>query len=523
MVTDVKVNPEHPVTGEVLLAGGFTTWWAAAINDAEAQARLGALLVLRRDDTSPTPSERTLLASAANLAAIGIGRDRAQALLAHQATHDALTGLPNRQLALDRLRRINLKPRMGGPHTAVLFLDIDRFKVLNDSVGHDTGDRLLVEMAARLRDALRPTDLVARFGGDEFVMVCEQIGTELDAFALANRVLEVVQAPFVFEGSEVFVTASIGIAMVGEEPPEVVLRDADAAMYLAKEKGRARVEVFDDALRERVVARLDIERDLRKAVDEGAFALHYLPVVSLLEDTVIGFEALLRWPHPTHGLLAPGAFLEIAEETGLIRPIGTWVRDEACRQAAAWATAHPAWGPFVIGVNVSPVEVGDRDLARGVEATLDATGLDPSLLVVEISERLILDDPARARELLVRLRELGVQIALDDFGTGSAPLAHLRELPLQAIKIDRSLISGIGHDAFDESLVEAVIDLTRRLDLFSVAEGVETPEQEQRLRGAGCLLAQGHHFAPPLPAGDVERLLGDAAGPIASDALARAR
>jgi EAL domain-containing protein (putative c-di-GMP-specific phosphodiesterase class I) len=309
---------------------------------------------------------------------------------------------------------------------------------------------------------------------------------------------------------------------VGDDIPEAVLRDADAAMYLAKDMGRARVEVFDDALRERVVARLDIERDLRKAVDDGAFELHYQPVVSLLEDALAGFEALLRWPHPTQGLLAPGAFLEIAEETGLIRPIGSWVRDEACRQAAAWAAAHPAWGPFPIGVNVSSMEVGDRDLARGFEASLHATGLDPSLLVVEIGERPILDDPERVRALLHRLRQLGIQIALDDFGTGSAPLAHLRELPLQAIKIDRTLVSGIGRDAFDESLIEAVIELTRRLDLVSVAEGVETAEQEQLLRRAGCLHAQGHHFAPPMPAHEVERMLGDSAAQSAFDALTRA-
>jgi len=515
VITEVRVNPLHPVTGEVLLAHGFRAWWAGAINDAEAGARLGAVVVLRRDDTRPTPSERTLLASAANLAAIAIARDRAQALLAHQATHDTLTGLPNRQLALDRLRRIEVQPRQGGPLTAVLFLDIDRFKVLNDSVGHDAGDRLLVELGNRLREALRPSDLVARFGGDEFVMVCEQIGTEVDAYTLANRVLEVVQAPFVLDGSEIVVTASVGIAMVGDESPEAVLRDADAAMYLAKDRGRARVEVFDDDLRARVVARLDIERDLRKAVDDGAFVLHYQPVVSLLQDTLAGFESLLRWPHPTHGLLPPAAFLEIAEETGLIRPIGMWARAEACRQAVAWGAAHPEWGPLVMGVNLSPLELRDRDLAAGIEETVRASGLSPEFLVFEVTERLILDDPRLARALLDRLSSLGVQLALDDFGTGSAPLAHLRELPLQAIKIDRSLVSGLGRDAFDESLVEAVIELTRRLDLFSVAEGVETVEQEQRLRAAGCMLAQGHLFAAPMSVDDVELLLTGARAPIA--------
>jgi len=521
IVTEVRVNPVHPVTGEVLLAHGFQSWWAGGINDAEAGARLGAVVVLRRDETEPTPSERTLLTAAANLAAIAIARSRAQTLLAHQATHDTLTGLPNRELALDRLRRIALQPRMGGEHTAVLFLDIDRFKVLNDSVGHGAGDRLLVEMAARLRAALRPGDLIARFGGDEFVMVCEQIGTELDAYALANRLLEVVQAPFSIDGSEVVVSASIGIAMVHDQAPEAVLRDADAAMYLAKDRGRARVEVFDDELRERVVARLDVERDLRRAVDDGAFVLHYQPVVSLLAGALSGFEALLRWPHPSRGLLAPAAFLEVAEETGLMRAIGAWARDEACRQAAAWARDHPEWGPLVMGLNLSPTELRDRELVGGIEETLRTHDVDPALLVVELTEQVILDDPARARALLGRLHELGVQLALDDFGTGSAPLAHLRELPLQAIKVDRSLVAGLGRDAFDESLVEGVVELARRLDLFSVAEGVETPEQEQRLRVAGCVLAQGHHFAPPMTAEEIETSLAGARAPIPLDTFAR--
>jgi EAL domain-containing protein (putative c-di-GMP-specific phosphodiesterase class I) len=250
--------------------------------------------------------------------------------------------------------------------------------------------------------------------------------------------------------------------------------------------------------------------------------LHYQPIVSLAEDTLVGFESLLRWPHPTRGLLAPAAFLEIAEETGLIRPIGAWVRAEACRQAVAWASSHPDWGPFIIGVNLSPVELRDRELAVSIQRTISDHGLAPELLALEVTERFILDDPAHARALLGRLHALGVQLSLDDFGTGSAPLAHLRELPLQAIKIDRTLVSGLGRDAFDESLVDAVIDLSRRLDLFSVAEGVETAEQEQRLRRAGCMLAQGHHYAAPMAADDVEVLLAGERGPIAFDAAARA-
>ena len=514
IVTEVKVNEAHPITGERLLARGFRAWWAGSINDAEGGGRLGAVVVLRTDTAPPAPSERTLLASAANLAAVAIARDRAQNLLAHQASHDALTGLPNRQLVLDRLRRITGHPRQGGPNTAVLFLDIDRFKVLNDSVGHDAGDALLVEMGARLRVALRPGDLVARFGGDEFVMVCEQIGTEFDAYALANRVLEVVQAPFTIAGNEVVVTASIGITMISDSPPEEVLRDADAAMYWAKERGRARAEVFDEELRERVVTRLDIESALRRAVDDGAFALHYQPVVSLESSALTGFEALLRWPHPTKGLLPPGAFLEIAEDSGLIRPIGEWVRTEACRQAAEWAAAHPGWGPFIIGINLSAAELRDQHLAASIERTIAASGLAPQQVAFEVTEQLILEDAGFARRLLGRLRGLGVHLALDDFGTTAAPLLHLKELPVQAIKIDRAFIAGLGRDAFDGAMVDMVVELCRRLDLVSCAEGVETPAQEDRLRSVGCLLAQGHLFASPVPAAEIERRLTGSVGPI---------
>jgi diguanylate cyclase (GGDEF)-like protein/PAS domain S-box-containing protein len=514
IVTEVKVNRRHPITGERLLARGYRSWWAGSINDAEGGGRLGAVVVLRTDDASPSPSERTLLASAANLAAVAIARDRVQNLLAHQASHDALTGLPNRQLVLDRLRRITGHPRRGGPNTAVLFLDIDRFKVLNDSVGHDAGDELLVEMGARLRVALRPGDLVARFGGDEFVMVCEQIGTEFDAYALANRVLEVVQAPFTIAGNEVVVTASIGITMISDRPPEEVLRDADAAMYWAKERGRARAEVFDEELRERVVMRLDVESELRRAVDDGAFVLHYQPVVSLEGDVLTGFEALLRWPHPTKGLLPPGAFLEIAEDTGLIRPIGAWVRSEACRQAAAWAAAHPGWGPFIMGINLSAAELRDQHLAASIERTIDSSGVAPEHLAFEVTEQLILEDAALARRLLGRLRNLGVNLALDDFGTTAAPLLHLKELPVQGIKIDRAFIAGLGRDPFDGAMVDMVVELCRRLELVSCAVGVETPAQEDRLRSVECVLAQGNLFGSPVPAPEIERRLTGSVGPI---------
>ena len=523
IVTDVRVNPQHPGTGEALLSMGYRSWWAAPITDAEGETVLGAVVIVRTDDAPPTSADRTLMGAASNLASIAITRDRAQTQLAVQATHDSLTGLPNRQHVLDRLQRIAQRPRVGGPHTAVLFLDIDRFKVLNDSVGHEAGDLLLIAMGERLKDALRPGDLVARFGGDEFVMVCEQIGTELDAYALASRLLEVVQTPFTIHGNEVVVTASIGITMVDRDAPQELLRDADAAMYWAKERGRARAEIFDEALRERVVARLTAERELRQAIDDGSFTLVYQPVVSFVTDTLVGFEALLRWHHPTRGLLAPGVFLQVAEECGLIRPIGTWVRDQAFQQAAGWAADHPEWGQLVMGVNLSPGELRDRDLTASIARAIGDYDLDPTLLSFEVTEQLVVEDRDLAVSVLTKLRNLGAHLALDDFGTGTAPFSDLKSLPVNVVKIDGSIVSGIGRDPFDEIVIEGTIDLTRRLGLISVAEGVENGGQEDRLRTAGCFMAQGNHFCPPVTAAEVEVLLGGMEGPFSLASIMQRR
>ncbi|HEX9992592.1 MAG TPA: PAS domain S-box protein [Acidimicrobiales bacterium] len=439
-----------------------------------------------------------------------------EARLEHQATHDPLTGLPNRTLLLDRLEMALARAKRLGSAVAVLFLDLDHFKVVNDSLGHGLGDRLLVAISRRLQGTLRPGDTVARFGGDEFVILCEEIDREEDAVAIAERVDRVVSGPFVVDDAEVFVTVSVGIAFStppgsggrGAPPsdPEALIRDADAAMYRAKARGRARYEVFDAAMRERAVERLDIEGALRRALDRHELRLYFQPAVSVGDGRVWGFEALLRWEHPERGILLPGEFLAVAEETGLIVPIGDWVLHQACSQAARWHEDHPD-RPLTVAVNLSSRQLTHPSLVDDVRGVLALTGLDPSTVVLEITESALMDDVSATEAALRALKGLGVRLAVDDFGTGYSSLSYLRRFPVDVLKVDRVFVAGLGQNPEDSAIVTAVITLAHTLGLSAVAEGVETPGQLAELRHLHCDYAQGFHLARPVPAAAVDELL----------------
>jgi diguanylate cyclase (GGDEF)-like protein/PAS domain S-box-containing protein len=424
--------------------------------------------------------------------------------LEHQALHDSLTGLPNRVQVIDRLSKVR---RRRGAITAVLFLDVDRFKVHNDTLGHHAGDQLLIDLARRLRAKLRPEDLVARLGGDEFVLVCDGLDSPAAAYRAAQRVLEIVQEPFRIGGSSVVMTASIGIALVESQDPEAPLRDADAAMYLAKEHGRARAELFDESLRARTHDRFEVEHDLRQALERDQLVLHYQPAFQITTGALLGFEALLRWAHPTRGLLEPKDFLGIAEETGLIHDIGSWALEIASRQTTCWQTQHPEWGQLFIGVNVSARELADPTFVGNATAIIDRTGIDPATLVIELTETAFLAESTSTENTLRAIQQLGVHLALDDFGTGYSSLLHLKRFPIETVKIDRDFIRGLTHNPEDEAIVASIIDLAHALDLFVVAEGIETAAQARRLTALGCHIGQGHHWAPALPPHQLEQRL----------------
>ncbi len=427
-----------------------------------------------------------------------------------QATHDPLTDLPNRTLLMDRLRMALSRGRRTGRGVAVLFCDLDHFKVVNDSLGHGAGDRLLVDTASRLVEALRPGDTVARFGGDEFVVLCEDLTDKADALLVADRIRGLLDRRYEIDDAEIFMTVSTGIAYTAdpEVAPEDLIRDADAAMYRAKGGGRARAVLFDQHMREAAVHRMATENALHRALDRHELRVHYQPEIDVASGRIVGVEALLRWEHPQRGLLGPDEFIRVTEETGLIVPIGRWVLEQAGRQLQRWGAEHPHLADdLFVSVNLSARQLGRRALVDEVADVLAATGLEPERLHLEITESVLMDDVERSSDQLHHLHELGVCLLVDDFGTGYSSLSYLQRFPVDLLKVDKSFVRGLGLDPGETAIVRAVITLAHNLGLRAVGEGVERPEHLRALRDLGCDLAQGFHIARPLPGHAVSELL----------------
>jgi diguanylate cyclase (GGDEF)-like protein len=464
------------------------------------------LAVHSRSVRDYAPDEVDFLVSVANVVSSAIQRHHGDETLRHRALHDALTGLPNRTLALDRLRHALSLHRREHGYVGVLLLDVDGFKVVNDSLGHNAGDEVLKTLAPRLRAAARDADTVARLGGDEFIVVCERLHGPRDAIEIAERLQRAVARPMQLETGEHVLSASIGIALTevpGRGADELV-RDADAAMYRAKEKGRGRYELFDAALRARVVERLRVEHDLRGALERDELRVWYQPIVSVKADGPLAVEALVRWQDPRRGLITPDAFVNIAEETGLITRVGDAVLRQAVRDVARWQ--HQFATPLQVCVNASGRQLAYAGFASDVSDVVRRGGLAPGTLALEITESVLVGGAASPIPVLTSLREHGLRLMLDDFGTGYSSLSYLKRFPVDALKIDQSFIRDIA-DPDDAAIVEAIIKMAHTVGLTTVAEGVETTDQLQRLRSLGCRRAQGFLFAAPMPAPDLEEFL----------------
>jgi diguanylate cyclase (GGDEF)-like protein/PAS domain S-box-containing protein len=468
----------EPIEMRVMHADGTYRWIECVANNLLDDPVVNGIVVNVRDVTE---------------------RRRAQDELARQAMCDSLTGLPNRALLLDRLASALARGARTETLTAVLFLDLDHFKLVNDSLGHALGDQLLVTVAERLEQVLRRGDTAARLGGDEFVLCCEEVGSEEEVAEIADRVAAVLAEPVLLDNHELTVTASIGItcASNGARKPEELLRDSDVAMYRAKERGRARAEVFQPSMRTRARARLEQQLDVRRALASGQFRMNYQPVVSLVDGRLVGAEALVRWAHPRRGLVLPGEFIPAAEETGLIEPLGSWVLAESIAEAAAWNRDRR--DPIGVSVNLSARQLVGGTLPDLIATTLELHGLEPASLCLEITEGILMEEPEHVVGVLQELSALGVHLAIDDFGTGYSSLAYLKRFPTDILKVDRAFVDGIEHQGENRAIVTAVLALGTGLGMTVVAEGVETKAQSEALQELGCAVGQGFYFSTPVP------------------------
>jgi len=509
-VADVATDDRWAPYRHVAHSHGIHASWSTPIFANDGVAVLGTLDVFVAESGLPGDEHLQIFSLLAQLASVAIERKTFEDHLAHQSMHDPLTGLPNRLLFVDRLGQSIARCQRTKSSVGVVFLDLDRFKNINDSLGHDAGDELLVAVAHTLESVIRPGDTVARFGGDEFTVLCEDLSCETArelAVEISERLLATVIRPMVVCGTEMFVGASVGIALAssGDERPEELLRDADAAMHHAKESGRGRVEVFDDTMRARALTAHSTENALHRALERGEFRLFFQPIVGLSDARCLGAEALVRWQHPERGLIGPAEFIGHAEETGLVVQLGWWVIEEAARNAARWHLEHAE--PFLVSINLSARQLVQPDLADRLADVIERTGVQPSSLCFEITESVLMDDAETVIDVISRVRSLGVQFAIDDFGTGYSSLGYLKRFPVDAVKIDRSFVSGLGTDPGDAAIVSAVVGLAHALGLRVTAEGVETEAQLAALIGLECDEAQGYFFLPPQPAPDLRSLI----------------
>ncbi|HXJ80444.1 MAG TPA: EAL domain-containing protein [Candidatus Methylomirabilis sp.] len=505
-------------TGLLMLGGSIVVWdVATAVSRAarviSSAGRIDPEAIPHRDDDIGALLESfarmtaTIEQQAEELRRVPARLDE----LARQAFRDSLTNLANRALFMDRLAHALVRTERRADDVAVLFLDLDRFKVVNDSLGHAVGDQVLIEVGRRLKDSVRPEDTVARLGGDEFGIMLEGLVGVAGAKQVAERIIEQLDRPFIVGGREVFVTGSIGIALSPspQTAPEQLLRYADLAMYQAKNRGDARYAVHDGNTNAPALERLDLEMDLRAAMARNEFALHYQPIIDLDTNRVVALEALIRWAHPRRGLLLPADFIALTEETGLIVPIGQWVLGEACRQLRDWERLAPTDVPLAMAVNLSAKQVHQATVLNEVTDALRASGLPPERLVLEITESAMMDDDRTVLDRLRALRGVGVRLALDDFGKGYSALNRLKRVPADVLKIDQSFVDGIDDRPEDTEIVRAVIAVAKSLRLRVVAEGIETEEQAARLRAMGCDYGQGFFFARPLAPEHIPALLSN--------------
>ena len=495
--TDVRSNPTSA-------RSGVTGAVAAPVR--RQGAVVGALVIGSYDAAKPfTDEHRDVLEALAENASIALTDAAMVDAAFHHAFHDSLTGLPNRAAFLDRLEHALAIAERSGSEVGVLFLDLDRFKTVNDSLGHAAGDELLVAVAERLQSCLRDGDTPARFGGDEFAVLLEGVGGAEEAERVAERVLERMREPFSVEGRTLIVSASVGISTASRRGADV-LRDADLAMYRAKTGGRDRHATFEPAMHEALVERLELESDLRGALQRDEFVVHYQPIVDLASGDILGAEALVRWAHPTRGMVQPGAFIPLAEETQLIVPIGRRVLRAACEQAARWLERH---GDLTMAVNLSGTQLAQPDLVRDVADALRDSGLPAKHLTLEITETVLMGDDEPTMRRLRELKELGVRLAVDDFGTGYSSLQYLRDFPLDILKVAKSFVDGIAGEAQGVALARAIVELGESCELDVVGEGIELSEQREGLLELGCRLGQGFLFARPADPQTIDALLAE--------------